>query len=111
MWCRGCNYRLSGIDSRACPECGRAFDPEKPWTYYSKPVQGLPERLVFAMAVAVVGCMGLVVLGLSLAAPALLVGMVLGDAGAGGLVPLVLLLGMTGVTFGFAKLTMRLGRW
>jgi len=28
MNCLGCNYALVGITAGACPECGRAFDPD-----------------------------------------------------------------------------------
>ena len=28
MYCAGCGYSLFEIRARACPECGRPFDPE-----------------------------------------------------------------------------------
>src|SRR4051812_38696663 len=31
--CFDCNYPLRGLESRHCPECGRAFDPDKPRTF------------------------------------------------------------------------------
>lgn len=31
-YCRACSYPLRAIDSEACPECGRAFDPKDPRT-------------------------------------------------------------------------------
>lgn len=31
--CKGCGYRLTGLKSRACPECGRPFDPSRRATY------------------------------------------------------------------------------
>lgn len=31
--CLGCGYRLTGLDTPACPECGRRFDPDQPGTY------------------------------------------------------------------------------
>lgn len=39
--CLACNYPLSQLDpaTRACPECGRAFDPDDPWSMNtSRPV-------------------------------------------------------------------------
>lgn len=31
-FCRSCRHSLRGINSRRCPECGRAFDPDNPRT-------------------------------------------------------------------------------
>jgi hypothetical protein len=31
--CLGCNYPLRDLDTRRCPECGRAFDPDDPTTF------------------------------------------------------------------------------
>ncbi|MCP3902759.1 MAG: DUF2007 domain-containing protein [Planctomycetes bacterium] len=31
--CIGCGYRLDGIRSRQCPECGKVFDPDDPLTF------------------------------------------------------------------------------
>lgn len=33
MYCRGCAYVLDGIESNACPECGRRFDVSDRRTY------------------------------------------------------------------------------
>jgi len=33
MFCKRCRYNLKAIESRTCPECGRAFDPQNPKTY------------------------------------------------------------------------------
>lgn len=30
--CLACGYSLRGLSSRACPECGREFDPDSEWT-------------------------------------------------------------------------------
>src|SRR5438105_4974504 len=30
--CIGCNYSLRGLSSHRCPECGRGFDPNDPWS-------------------------------------------------------------------------------
>lgn len=35
MHCLTCNYDLSNLTERRCPECGRAFDPNDPSTFYS----------------------------------------------------------------------------
>ena len=32
--CVGCGYALQGLTSRTCPECGTAFDPDRPETMY-----------------------------------------------------------------------------
>lgn len=34
MYCRKCDYQLTGLSENRCPECGRPFDPGKPGTYY-----------------------------------------------------------------------------
>ncbi|MEM6855091.1 MAG: hypothetical protein AAF593_11850 [Planctomycetota bacterium] len=34
MYCRRCHYNLQGLDSGVCPECGLAFDPRQPRTYW-----------------------------------------------------------------------------
>ncbi len=31
--CLGCSYDLRGLDKHRCPECGRSFHPDNPWTY------------------------------------------------------------------------------
>lgn len=38
-FCRGCGYDLVGLESGACPECGRAFDPGNPDTFHRHPAQ------------------------------------------------------------------------
>jgi hypothetical protein len=30
--CLSCNYSLQGLESNRCPECGREFNPNDPWT-------------------------------------------------------------------------------
>lgn len=32
--CRGCTYDLQGLPAGVCPECGRAFDPADPATFW-----------------------------------------------------------------------------
>src|SRR3954464_2705525 len=40
MFCKGCGYALVGLESRVCPECGRAFDPANRRTFARKPPRG-----------------------------------------------------------------------
>ena len=58
MFCKRCRYNLKLIASRACPECGRAFDPENPRTYRKR--VGMPKFVRRLGKVAV----GLLVVGL-----------------------------------------------
>ncbi len=37
MRCIACHYSLKDLTEHRCPECGRAFDPEKPNTFDSDP--------------------------------------------------------------------------
>ncbi len=61
MYCKGCGYRLVGLDPGrvdeparvrrrvACPECGREFEPEDPrtWDYFRPKQEGrIPGWLV-----------------------------------------------------------------
>src|SRR3954462_6316955 len=40
--CWGCDYSLAHIESRRCPECGRAFDPaDERSINYGRPVGGV----------------------------------------------------------------------
>jgi hypothetical protein len=34
MFCRGCRYKLVGLDTCRCPECSRWFDPLDRTTFY-----------------------------------------------------------------------------
>ncbi len=36
MFCRSWRYPLHDLDSNACPECGRSFDPDNPKTYMTE---------------------------------------------------------------------------
>jgi rubredoxin len=40
MRCRNCGYDLRSLSQSRCPECGRVFNPARPWTYLDKPVSG-----------------------------------------------------------------------
>lgn len=46
-YCRSCGHSLYGLASRACPECGRAFDPDDPVTTAATPSrwEEIPERM------------------------------------------------------------------
>jgi hypothetical protein len=35
MRCLSCKYDLSNLAEHRCPECGRAFDPNNPYTFES----------------------------------------------------------------------------
>ncbi|MGI9014674.1 MAG: hypothetical protein ACR2GY_10545, partial [Phycisphaerales bacterium] len=35
MICRNCRYPLHGLDACRCPECGTAFDPSDPTTFFT----------------------------------------------------------------------------
>jgi hypothetical protein len=37
IYCKGCGYALSGLTSRACPECGKPFKPSDPATVRAVP--------------------------------------------------------------------------
>jgi len=37
LFCKGCGYALVGLESRNCPECGRAFDPGNWRTFATRP--------------------------------------------------------------------------
>jgi hypothetical protein len=49
--CLGCNYPLRGLPATRCPECGREFDPEDPWTIWiGRAAPQLIRRLTQPMA-------------------------------------------------------------
>lgn len=65
MNCLTCEYRLAGLDSDRCPECGRRFDPADSSTFDAH--RRGPRALVgFGLAILV---LGLAVLGLWLTVP------------------------------------------
>ncbi len=43
--CLHCGYALRGLPEAVCPECGQAFDPERPETYYDPTRRGAPKPL------------------------------------------------------------------
>lgn len=57
MYCRKCRYDLHAIASRACPECGRAFDPANPRTF-----DPIPQARSVSIAVLAVALLLLVVM-------------------------------------------------
>ena len=46
IYCRSCGYNLFGLEARRCPECGCAFDLERPETLGSTPWPNLWPRLI-----------------------------------------------------------------
>jgi hypothetical protein len=45
--CLGCNYPLRGLLGNRCPECGRPFDPDDPWTMnVGRPMPPLVRRFI-----------------------------------------------------------------
>ena len=56
MYCRTCRYDLRGLDAVTCPECGAAFDPRDPETYF-KTRHERPASFWFAL-VCLLGCAG-----------------------------------------------------
>src|ERR1043165_9414027 len=39
MRCLSCKYDLSHLTEHRCPECGREFDPNDPWSFDAEPVK------------------------------------------------------------------------
>jgi hypothetical protein len=58
LYCRQCRYPLRGLDSRRCPECGQAFDPADPKTYFISPRASRQ-----AVVALVLGLLGLLTVG------------------------------------------------
>ncbi|HWB19477.1 MAG TPA: hypothetical protein VG711_04185 [Phycisphaerales bacterium] len=44
MQCLECEYSLISLETNRCPECGRGFDPQKPWTFHDPKASGLFRR-------------------------------------------------------------------
>lgn len=51
MYCLGCGYSLSGINSRKCPECGKTFSSTDRSTYSLHPRHADNAKFVRCMAV------------------------------------------------------------
>jgi hypothetical protein len=56
--CRGCTYDLLGLPAGVCPECGRAFDPADPSTFWDlvARTRAQKQRRARIAAVALVAC-------------------------------------------------------
>ncbi|MHC5002063.1 MAG: hypothetical protein ACYTJ0_02975 [Planctomycetota bacterium] len=52
MYCRSCQYDLTGLDTGRCPECGRPFDPSDPTTFETRR-RGLQALLGIGLAAAI----------------------------------------------------------
>lgn len=70
MFCRGCRYPISQIEARHCPECGRAFDPHDPKTYFDTEHSGfarhslkLIEVIAACVVIGVFATFGFIVVG------------------------------------------------
>lgn len=53
MWCRQCEYDLTGLVIARCPECGHAFDPADPATFTTEWTKGVARTgiwIPFALA-------------------------------------------------------------
>ncbi len=61
MFCRQCLYPLQHLTSRACPECGQAFDPQRPETYLTD-AQRPRQRGLALMSAGAIGAYALVIL-------------------------------------------------
>lgn len=57
--CTQCGYLLRGLPENRCPECGRPFDPQDPWSYElpgrRKPRRGSPAGRALVAACLSVG--------------------------------------------------------
>ena len=52
MYCRKCGYPLHSLAESRCPECGRPFDPGRPWTYRRVPRSKVAGRVGRLLAVS-----------------------------------------------------------
>ena len=55
MYCQKCLYELRGIESGACPECGRAFDADDPTTFKTEAAVAKDRSRGISAASAVTG--------------------------------------------------------
>jgi hypothetical protein len=55
MYCLSCGYDLRGLPENRCPECGRAFDPNKPTTYITRVESGRRYLLLASLGIIAVG--------------------------------------------------------
>ncbi len=53
-YCLRCGYDLAHLDTSACPECGRTFDPSEPSTFGPLPQRPIPWQAVASIACTLV---------------------------------------------------------
>lgn len=54
MFCRTCSYDLKSLVTSTCPECGRAFDPNNPRSFDTRPrAKRLMIRIAASVAISV----------------------------------------------------------
>ena len=53
-YCLGCGYDLDHLRERACPECGRTFDPTDPSTSGPLPPRQIPWQALASVACTVI---------------------------------------------------------
>ena len=55
MYCKSCNYELSGLVEDRCPECSRVFSPEDPDSFAAASSAGMWIRMTAAAGALTVG--------------------------------------------------------
>ena len=53
IFCIDCDYDLSHLEDKRCPECGREFDPSDPSTYEQSEYRPCPTLLKFALFLSI----------------------------------------------------------
>lgn len=52
LYCLGCGYSLAGLETPACPECGRSFNPADPKSFSASPRPGNKTWVIATIYVA-----------------------------------------------------------